>query len=323
MSPGRRRSAADGVGTDRIFIEPAERRQAMLDVIAGARQRLVLSLFRCNDTGVLDALDGGARARRQGRSHPHQARQARQEAAARSCGRRSRRWAPSSIATRDPIVISREVPGRRRPDRARHDAQSDDQVLHAHVGHAPHDARARRSCGRCPRSSRSTPPAKRVLPRHRISPRLIIGPEGARQRMQALLASARRSIHVLDHKLSDPDLVSLLRERRAEGIAVSVIGHQPMEAIVPHGKLIIIDESLAVLGSTAHVGAQPRLPPRGLHRRGLAVGGPSATRVLPVTRRASRPVGVEAAGGPGGMIESGRCGRSAGVAAGLADREPA
>src|SRR5262245_28375391 len=57
MSPGRRRSAADGVGTDRIFIAPAERRQAMLDVIAGAKRRLVLSLFRCNDADVLAALD--------------------------------------------------------------------------------------------------------------------------------------------------------------------------------------------------------------------------------------------------------------------------
>src|SRR5215218_3749844 len=56
MSPGRRRSAADGVGTDRIFVEPAERRQAMLDVISNAKQRIVLSLFRCNDVGVLSAL---------------------------------------------------------------------------------------------------------------------------------------------------------------------------------------------------------------------------------------------------------------------------
>src|SRR5262245_44244621 len=57
MSPGRRRSAADGVGSDRIFIAPAERRQAMLDTINDARQRLVLSLFRCNDAGILQALE--------------------------------------------------------------------------------------------------------------------------------------------------------------------------------------------------------------------------------------------------------------------------
>ena len=54
MSPGRRRSAADGLGTDRIYIDPAERRKAIVDIIAGAKERLVLSLLRCNDAGVLD-----------------------------------------------------------------------------------------------------------------------------------------------------------------------------------------------------------------------------------------------------------------------------
>src|SRR4029450_11023738 len=34
-----------------------ERRQAMLDTINDARQRLALSLFRCNDAGVLAAPD--------------------------------------------------------------------------------------------------------------------------------------------------------------------------------------------------------------------------------------------------------------------------
>jgi phosphatidylserine/phosphatidylglycerophosphate/cardiolipin synthase-like enzyme len=61
--------------------------------------------------------------------------------------------------------------------------------------------------------------------------------------------SARRSIGILDHKLSDPDLVALLRERRGHGIAVSVVGRQPLGGLVPHGKMVIIDESRAILGS--------------------------------------------------------------------------
>src|SRR5688500_11880338 len=58
MSPGRLPNAADNrlPSTDRIFIGPAERRQAMIDIIASARERLVLSLFRCNDFGILDEL---------------------------------------------------------------------------------------------------------------------------------------------------------------------------------------------------------------------------------------------------------------------------
>ena len=51
--------------------------------------------------------------------------------------------------------------------------------------------------------------------------------------------------------MSDPDLVGLLRERRAEGITVTVLGKAPMRGVEPHGKMIIIDETRAVLGSTA------------------------------------------------------------------------
>jgi len=44
------------VATDRIAITPEERRAAIIDVIASARSRLILSLFRCDDFDVLDAL---------------------------------------------------------------------------------------------------------------------------------------------------------------------------------------------------------------------------------------------------------------------------
>ena len=54
MSPGRPRNGRKAIG--RVAIEAGERRQAMLDVISMARSRLVLSLFRCNDYGVLDAI---------------------------------------------------------------------------------------------------------------------------------------------------------------------------------------------------------------------------------------------------------------------------
>ena len=50
--------------------------------------------------------------------------------------------------------------------------------------------------------------------------RLIVGPERSRAEIRALIAGAKHSIRILDHKLSDPDLVALLRERRAEGITV-------------------------------------------------------------------------------------------------------
>jgi phosphatidylserine/phosphatidylglycerophosphate/cardiolipin synthase-like enzyme len=90
------------------------------------------------------------------------------------------------------------------------------------------------------------------LPRGRaVSSRLIVGPEFSRAEYRRLISSAKRSIRVLDHKLSDPDLVLLLRERRAEGVTVSVVGHQALGLLEPHGKMMILDESCAVMGSTA------------------------------------------------------------------------
>ena len=41
---------------DTVVIEPAERRAAVLRVIRGARRRLALTIFRCNDADVLDAV---------------------------------------------------------------------------------------------------------------------------------------------------------------------------------------------------------------------------------------------------------------------------
>jgi phosphatidylserine/phosphatidylglycerophosphate/cardiolipin synthase-like enzyme len=89
-------------------------------------------------------------------------------------------------------------------------------------------------------------PSRRPLGR-----RLIVGPERSRAEIRSLIMSAKHSIRILDHKLSDPDLVALLRERRGEGITVSVLGKHPMGGVLPHGKMMIIDEQRAVLGSTA------------------------------------------------------------------------
>jgi phosphatidylserine/phosphatidylglycerophosphate/cardiolipin synthase-like enzyme len=92
---------------------------------------------------------------------------------------------------------------------------------------------------------------ERVLPRHRLSERLLVGPEGARARIRELIMGARRRIQLLDHKLSDPDVVALLRDRRDAGVQVEIFGRKRIGPLVPHGKLLVIDDSHAVLGSMA------------------------------------------------------------------------
>jgi cardiolipin synthase A/B len=236
--------------SERVYIDPAARRQAMLDVIERVQQRLVLSLFRCNDSTVLDSL-----------------------AAALERGVKV-----------EAIVTKRAKGGKKRLRKLWQALEEMGAVVHHYADpvvkyHAKYlvaDGKTALVATLNPTNKCFTTTwdfvlateerdvvrslatlfaldaaGKRVLPRHRISQRLIIGPEGARARMRALLTSARRSIRILDHKLSDPDLVALLRERRVQGIAVSVIGHQLLGSIVPHGKLLIIDETRAVFGSMA------------------------------------------------------------------------
>lgn len=222
----------------------------MLDTIAGARRRLILSLFRCNDFDVLDAL---AAALERG---------VKVEAVMtkRAKGGKKRLRKLWGALEEMGAVVHRYA----------------DPVVKYHAKYLVADGRVAvvttlnptRKCltstwdflltteDRPVVRSLSTlfaldTAGARLLPRHRLSPRLIVGPEGARARMRALLAGARRRIDVLDHKLSDPDLVELLRARREEGLSVRVVGRQPLAPLVPHGKMVIVDEAQAVLGSLA------------------------------------------------------------------------
>ena len=53
-------TARDGVTPDRLVSAVEERRPALLDAIRGARARLTLSLFRCNDEAIIEELAAAA-----------------------------------------------------------------------------------------------------------------------------------------------------------------------------------------------------------------------------------------------------------------------
>ena len=84
-----------------------------------------------------------------------------------------------------------------------------------------------------------------------ISPRLIVGPERARAQFTALLESARRSIHIIDHKLDDPAIQALLKAKKAQGVDVQVLGQGNLGGLLAHGKLMIVDGRIAAIGSMA------------------------------------------------------------------------
>ena len=256
MSPGRRpkrveprrRSSAKLI--ERLVLDPAERKTALLGVIGAARRRLILSLFRCDDFSVLDAL---AAALERGceveavltkRAKGGKKRLKKLWGALEEMGAVVTRYADPVVkyhakylvADESTAIITTLNPTRKCFTRTW------DAVL---ITQDPSVVKGLLTLFKA--DSAGVPlPSRRPLGR-----RLIVGPERSRAEIRALICSAKHSIRIIDHKLSDPDLVALLRERRGEGITVSVLGKQPMRGVVPHGKMMIIDETRAVLGSTA------------------------------------------------------------------------
>lgn len=218
-------------------------------MIAGARARLVLSLFRCDDDSVLDALESALE-----RGCEVEAILTKRAKGGRK--RLRKLWATLEdmgavvswysdpvvkyhakyiVADDGPAIITTLNPTRKCFSRTW------DCLL---VTHDPALVSGLQALFRADTTGAALPT------RPRLSPRLIVGPERSRPAIRKLIDGARHSIRILDHKLSDPDLVALLRQRRADGVAVSVLGHQPL-GIVPHGKMMIVDDRVAVMGSTA------------------------------------------------------------------------
>jgi cardiolipin synthase len=258
MSPGRRPRKAEPApspraakpGGERLVLEPGRRRDALLGVIASAKRRLVLSLFRCDDLTVLDAL---ASALERGcdveailtkRAKGGKKRLKKLWGALEEMGAVVTWYADPVVKYHAKYLVADEttaVVTTLNPTE-RCFSRTWDCLL---ITDDPPVVRGLLAIFRA-----DTTGAPLSMSRA-LGSRLIVGPERSRAEYRRLISSATRSIRILDHKLSDPDLVALLRERRAEGVTVSVVGYQALGLLEPHGKMMILDESRAVMGSTA------------------------------------------------------------------------
>ena len=81
--------------------------------------------------------------------------------------------------------------------------------------------------------------------------RLIVGPERARRQFTALVQQAQKSIQIIDAKMSDPGIIDLLNQRRAQGINVEIFGQKRLGTLLSHGKMMLVDGARAVVGSLA------------------------------------------------------------------------
>ena len=233
---------------DRLVTAVGERRGVLLDVIRGARTRITLSLFRCNDAEIFAEL-----------------------AAATARG-----------VIVEVLVTSRAKGGRKKMQklwRALEDTGASvkaytDPVVKYHPKYLVADDGPaivaslnltkkcfRKTCDALVvtfdpdvvsdlRRLWSADSARLPMPED-LTERLIVGPERARRQFTALIANARHSIRLIDAKLSDPDLVSVLNARRAEGLHVDIFSTKRVGDLKSHGKIMLVDDRTAVVGSLA------------------------------------------------------------------------
>ena len=233
---------------DRLVTAVEDRRPALLDVIRQARRRITLSLFRCNDDELFDEL-----------------------AAATARG----------VAV-EVLVTSRAKGGKKKMEKLWRDLERTGATLKAYtdpvVKYHPKYLVAdegpavvaslnfTRKCFRntCDALVITHDPAvvsglrrlwaadcvRAEMPED-LTDRLIVGPERARRQFTALIEQARTSIRLIDAKLSDPDLVSVLNAKRAAGLTVEVFSSKRLGALKSHGKIMLIDDRIAVVGSLA------------------------------------------------------------------------
>jgi phosphatidylserine/phosphatidylglycerophosphate/cardiolipin synthase-like enzyme len=233
---------------DRVVVSIEERRRAILDVIAGARRSIRLSLFRCNDPAIFDAL---AAATARGVTIDVLL-TSRAKGVATKLTKLWSRLEESGATVhpyRDPVVkyhakylVADDGPAivasfnfTRKCFEKTFDAAviTDDPAVVAGL-----DALMSADC-----EGRPMPAG--------VSPRLIVGPERARKQFTALIEGAKKRIRLVDKKLSDPDLVTLLNAKRDAGLTVDVFASKRIGHLKSHGKMLLIDDRVAVVGGLA------------------------------------------------------------------------
>jgi cardiolipin synthase len=236
------------VPPDRVVLAPADRRAAVLDVIRQAHSRLSLSLFRCNDKEIFKELKA----------------------------------AVNRGVDVEVLVTSRAKGGKKKLRKLWQLLEGTGATVHAYTDpvvkyHAKYviadDGPAlvaslnfTKKCfaKTCDAIVLTFDPAvvdglrqlmatdrDGIAPPATVPERLILGPESARRQFTAMIREARSSILLIDAKLSDPDILALLDERRREGIVVRVHGDPRVGDLKSHGKLMLIDGTRAVVGSLA------------------------------------------------------------------------
>lgn len=235
---------------DRVVIEPAERRAAVLRVIRGAKRRLALTVFRCNDAEVLDAVGAAvrrgvevdvlltrrARGWRRRLDRLHQRLKAMGVRVTRHGARSTMHHAKYALADQGPLLVASFNLTRKCFSRT------------CDFGVLTWDPGAVTDAWRLFDADLARQPLPVAAFRNS---RLVVGPEAAAPAVRSLLGEARRHIRLIDHKLDDPRMTRLLRGKARDGVRVEHLATRVVGAHDAHGKIAIIDGRVAMVGSLA------------------------------------------------------------------------
>jgi phosphatidylserine/phosphatidylglycerophosphate/cardiolipin synthase-like enzyme len=236
------------VPAERLILEPRERREAVLQMIRGAQEHLALSVFRCDDFKILDALADAVRrgvrvqALLTQRAKNWDKRLHELEVFLDSMGAEVHRYTGSETKYHAKYIVADDrhaLVGSLNFTRKCFQKTCDFIVISDEPGTVA--CLAQLFEADCRNPDTALPPE--------FSERLIVGPDMARERFLELLGQARRSIRIIDHRVSDPQVIALLRNSQASGISVQVLGQGAVDGMVSHGKMLLVDDAIAAIGS--------------------------------------------------------------------------
>lgn len=229
---------------DEVVTAPEERREVVLKVIRQARERLFLSLFRCNDKDVFAELK---QARERGVSVDVLV-TSRSSGSKRRLRKLWRLLEATGVAIHphgDPVVkyhakylVADDGPALVASLNFTRKcfAKTIDAIV---VTHDPEVVSGLRELIEADCNGRPLPD---------LSTRLIVGPERARRQFTDLIEQAQSSIRLIDRKVSDPAITELLNQRRGAGLRVDVYDGKRLCGLRSHGKVMLVDDTLAVVG---------------------------------------------------------------------------
>jgi len=242
------RSGSSGTAPDRVVTSVADRRSTIVDVIRGAERSIALSLFRCNDPVIFEALaDATARGvavdvLMTSRAKGAATKLAKQRGKLLQAGATVRAYADPVVKYHAKYLVADEGPAVVASFNFTRKCfeKTFDAVV---VTYDPAVVSGLKALMAADCDGKPLPAG--------VSPRLIVGPERARKQFTALVEGAKQSIRLIDKKLSDPDLVTLLNARRDAGLTVDIFGSKRIGSLKSHGKLMLIDDRIVVAGGLA------------------------------------------------------------------------